>query len=297
MVFVVAIDPASIDACGTSGDIGEDLLVGVFEALLQNCLLAEIAGSWRLGAELKEAVKRLPEGDARKRVGAILETLGSPDRCRLVDVIDGFEGDYDTPVTEMLVAQGENVELDAIVCEKQVAGRAVEAMSILAFNRSNFARDRSRKACALVCAAGARQAGEVLREAFGRIVRHAEAVEIFDREMGKHFTGNYFDALAHWCQFFRGFGREIIITVHTTKGREASIERKLREELDGSPVGFRVRPHEEDAQPHDRFLCVRGFTFDIGRGIDLFDRDGRCRDVKIGLSDDGAFTREWRHLF
>lgn len=296
MVFVVAIDPASIAVCGAHGEIGEDLLVGVFEALLQNCLLAEIAGSWRLGAELKKAVKRLPEGDARKRVGAILETLGSPGRCRLVEVIDGFEDDYKTPVNEILVAQGENVELDAIVCERKIAGRAVEAMSILAFNRSNFARDRSRKACALVCAAGTRQAGEVLREAFGRLARHAGTVEIFDRQMGREFGGNYFDALGHWCQFFRELERDLSLRIHTTEGQVGSIQRKFGKELDGSRVRFRVCPHQWDAQPHDRFLRACGFTVDIGRGVDLFDRDGACRDVKIGLADDGAFSKEWAHL-
>ena len=80
-----------------------------------------------------------------------------------------------------------------------------EFISALRFNSSNFARDRSRSACALIYAPGARQANDLLQEAFGRLVRHAEMIEIYDRQMGKDFGANYYEAIPLWCKFFKGY--------------------------------------------------------------------------------------------
>lgn len=296
MIFVVALDPASISACGSQGAIGGDHLVGVLQSFLQNCLLAEIAGTWRLSQELKVAVKGIPDQDARKKVITILEKLADPTRSRFVEVIHGFEDDYETEIGAMLASQTENRDLDVVVCEREPASSSVEVTSIQRFNQSNFARVRSQKACSIVYAPGSRTADEVLNEAFGRLFRHAESVAIFDRVMGKDFGGNYFEAIGHWCRFFRGVDRRFTVRLHTTRGRESNIREKLEKELAGSSVGFVVVVHDEEEQPHDRFLRACGFTLELGRGIDLFTRDGTCRDVKIGLSDHSAFTREWSHL-
>ena len=296
MVFVVAIDPESIVICGKQGPLGCDHLVGVLQALLQNCLIAEVCGTWRLSADIKEAVKSIPDPGARKKAVTMLEKLADPNRYRFVDVIHGFENDDDTPLGTILAAQTDNPELDVIVCEQNPAPGPVETVSIAGFNQSNFARTRSRKACALLCAPGSRQANALLDEAFGRLIRHSNKVAIFDRVMGKEFGGNYFEALGHWCAFFRQRGENFSVRIHTTRGQERRINEKLAEELDESGVAFDVVVHEEGDQPHERFLRAGGFTLDIGRGVDLFDRNGACRDVKIGLSDHGAFTREWGQL-
>ena len=296
MIFVIAIDPESIAICGQQGPLGCDHLIGVLQALLQNCLIAETCGTWRLSKEIKEAVKSIPDQGARKKAVTMLEKLTDPNRYRFVDVIHGFEDNYETGAGAILATQTDNPELDVIVCEQNPTPGPVETVSIVRFNQSNFARTRSQKACALVYAPGSRTACALLDEAFGRLVRHADKVTIFDRVMGKEFGGNYFDALGHWCDFFRRTGRNVSVRFHTTRGQERSINNKLAEELDESGVVFDVVVHEEGDQPHERFLRAGGFTLDIGRGIDLFDRNGDCRDVKIGLSDHGAFTREWGWL-
>jgi hypothetical protein len=296
MIFVVALDPESIKACSRQGEIGFDHLVGVFQALLQNCLMAEIDGTWRLGPELVDAAKNIPDQDARKKIMTILERLMDPNHYRFVPVISGFEGDHETETGAILASQTTNTDLDLVVCEDETILGPVEAVRIHRFNQSNFARDRSRRACAIVCAPGTRVADELLAEAFGRLLRHAEIVTIFDRVMGKQFKDNYFDGLGHWCAFFRQMKRNYLVRFHTTGGQERSIKNKLAQELDGSGVDYDVVVHEENSQPHDRFLRAAGFTLDIGRGVDLFDYKGECRDVKIGLSDHGSFTREWGHL-
>lgn len=296
MIFVVALDPASIIASGSKGVLGGDHLAGIFQSLLQNCLLAEFAGTWRLSEELKCAVKTISDQDARKKLVTMLEKLADPTRNRFVDVIHGHEDDYDTAVGTLLAGQTGNRDLDIIVCETAVLSGAVEVTSIERFNQSNFARTRSQKACSMIYSPGSKEAAEVLDEAFGRLIRHAATIAIFDRVMGKNFGDNYFEALGHWCRFFRESDRQVSIHFHTTRGQESCIKEKLFKEFDQSSVSFDVVVHDEDEQPHDRFLRARGFTLDLGRGVDLFDREGNCRDIKIGLSDHGAFTREWGHL-
>ena len=296
MIFVVAIDPESIALCGQQGALGCDHLIGVLQALTQNCLIAEASGTWRLSKEFKEAVKSIPDQGARKIAVAMLEKLMDPNHFRFVEVIHGFEEDYETAAGVIVAAQTDNPDLDAIICEQDPAPGLVEAVSIVGFNQSNFARTRSRKACALLYAPGNRRANAVLDEAFGRLIRHSDKVSIFDRVMGKEFGPNYFEALCYWCEFFRQGERNLLVHFHTTRGQEKRIKEKLAEEFDGTKIAFDVVAHEEQDQPHERFLRAGGFTLDIGRGVDLFDRSGDCRDVKIGISDYGAFTREWGHL-
>ncbi len=297
MIYVVALDPISIQALISVGALGEDQLIGIFEALLQNCMIAETVSTWRVGPELREAVKGIGNTNTRKRAIAILETLASPGRNRFVEVIVGHEDDYDTPLSDILVTQTHNAELDVIVCEAPVVVGSVEFISALEFNGSNFAKIRSRSACALIYAPGAKRAEDLLQESFARIVRHADVVEIYDRQMGKDFGANYFEAVAHWCRFFVTSGKRFELRVHTTDSQAGAVRRKFDEELRDSQVTLRVIGHGEELQPHDRFLRACGFTLDIGRGVDLFDRAGNCRDVKIGLSNHGEFAKQWRHLF
>lgn len=297
MIFIVAVDPDCIPNCLSLGDLGEDQIVGVFEALLQNCLMAEIAGSWRLSAGLGEAVRAVKNVDIRKRLTAILETLLSPANCRFVEAIHSYECDYETPIIQILETQTSNREIDAIIAETVFQDGSVDSFKIAEFNRSNFARNRSRLASsALTYPPEAKQAAEILSEAFERAIRYADRVEIYDRQMGISMGGNYHDAIEHWCRFFVGFNRPFTLHVHTTDKQAAATKRKFAEYLFDSKIDLKVHAHNEDAQPHDRFLRSCGFTFDIGRGIDLFCKSGFCRDVKIGFSDHGGFAKQWGKL-
>jgi hypothetical protein len=293
MIFVVALDPASIRACATQGALGCDHLIGVLLALSQNCLMAETEGTWRISSELKEAIAEIPDQGARKIAAAVLEKLLAPDRNKFVEVI---EDDGESVIGDLLAIQSENIELDAIICEQCVPFGQVESTSILAFNQSNFSRERNRKACSLIYAPGEIEARDVLMAAFGRIASHCDSLEIYDRQMGVSMGGNYHDAIEHWCRFFVSFDRSFELRVHTTSAQAASVKRKFAQHLEDSKVMLKVFAHDENDQPHDRFLRACSFTFDIGRGIDLFDRYGYCRDVKVGLSDHGAFSKQWRNL-
>lgn len=294
MIYVVGLDPASIHALTSAGSLGEDQLVGIFEALLQNCMIAETT-DWRVGMELAQAVKGICDTGIRKRVISILETLAAPNqRNRLVEVIDSSANALDAPLTEILSSQIENPELDAIICESPSS--SVKIVSALRFNSSDFARDRSRSACAIIYAPRAMKAQALLKEAFGRLARHAGIIEIYDRQMGKTFSDSYFEAIPQWCTFFKALGRNFEIVVHTTDSQANGVRGRFQAELADSKVGLKVIEHSEIEQPHDRFLRTCHFTLDIGRGIDLFDRNGDCRDVKIGLSNHGEFTKQWRHL-
>ena len=296
MIFIVAFDPASIRICASQGAIGGDHLVGVLQALLQNCLIAEIRGTWRISQELVSAVKEIPEQGTRKTATALLEKLLDPNRYRFVEVITGFEDDDETELGVILASQIGNADLDVVVCESESVAGPIEVVSIHGFNRSNFARDRSRRASAIIYAPGSKNANEILDEALGRLIKHSNTVTIFDRVMGETFNDNYFHGLGHWCDYFIQSGLKKMVRFHTTRGQEKRIMDMLADKLDGSDIDYDVVVHEKSDQPHDRFLRAGAFTLDIGRGIDLFDENGVCRDVKIGLSDHGAFTRNWGHL-
>jgi hypothetical protein len=295
MVFIVAIDPRSIQTLIDKGELGEDLLLGIFEALLQNCLLAETS-TWRVGIELMETVRKIKDPDIRKKVVSVLEIFGHREKNRFVPVIDGYIGDYDTCLSEIIGNQSNNRELDVVVSETGPQDGVLEYVSPLRFNNSNFARTRSRSACALIYAPKAKRAHELLQEAFGRLARHAETIEIYDRQMGKTFGGGYHEAIPHWCSFLKECDRDLQVLIHTTHDWAKAIEKVFQENLSDSKVRIRVLGHLEDQQPHDRFLRACQFTLDIGRGVDLFDKDGWCRDVKIGLSNHGEFTKQWRQL-
>ncbi len=296
MVFIVAIDPESVLALIERGELGEDLLLGIFESLLQNCLLAETSGTWRIGGELKSLIGKIKDPDIRKRVSAVLETFSSPSQSRFVAVIDGYENDWDTSISDILITQSNNSELDAAICERPKLEGSLEFISALRYNSSTFARTRSRSACALIYAPKAKPAHELLQEAFGRLARHAETIEIYDRQMGKDFGPNYYEAIPHWCNFFKKCDRELKIVVHTTNSQSRGVDSRFQAELVNSKVTIKVVGHLESDQPHDRFLRACQFTLDIGRGVDLFDKEGWCRDVKIGLSNHGEFTKQWRQL-
>lgn len=296
MIFVVAFDPASIRICASQGAIGGDHLVGVLQALLQNCLMAEISGTWRLSNELVSAVNEIPEQATRKTAKALLEKLLNPNHYRFVEVITGYEEDYETELGIILASQVGNAKLDVVVCERETVSGPIEAVRIHGFNQSNFARDRSRKACAVIYAPGSKNATDLLDEVLRRLIQHSDTVTIFDRVMGEVFNDNYFYGLGYWCEYFLRSGLKRMARFHTTHGHEKRIKDILGAKLDGSVVDYDVVVHEKCDQPHDRFLRAGGFTLDIGRGIDLFDEKGKCRDVRIGLSDHGAFTRNWGHL-
>ena len=291
MVFVIALDPASVSAAAAGGEMGCDHLIGVFEALLQNCLIAEFSGTWRMGEELKEAVQAIPNYDIRMRCGKFLKVMAT--RNRFVEAILGHEEDFETQVGLLLSRHTADPALDAILCETPTSKGTVELFSILAFNRSNFARERSRKASAIVYAPGEICAQELCSVAFGRLLSHADNVDLVDSVVGRDFGGNFHEAAGHWCRFFRSLDRDLSVTLHTEENRAAGVERHFQSLLEDSRVRFRVRGYNAKDLPHDRFLRTRMFTLDIGRGLDLFDREGRVRDVRIGLSDHGQFAKLW----
>jgi hypothetical protein len=295
MIFIVAIDPDSVQTLIDKGELGEEILLGIFEALLQNCMLAETS-TWRVGPELREKIRKIKDPDIGKKVWSVLEVFADPAKSRLVDVIDDYSGNYETSLSEIICAQENNKDLDVAICEKPVKNRTFEFISALRFNSSNFARVRSRSASALIYSPREERADKILKEAFGRLVRHASIIEIYDRVMGKEFGPNYYEAIPHWCAIFKENDRDLELIIHTTVAQAKSVKMRFQDILKDSKVRVKVLGHPYEKQPHDRFFRACQFTLDIGRGIDLFDKEGWCRDVKIGLSNHGKFSEKWRSL-
>ncbi len=295
MIFIVALDPASIEWAGQQGELGYDHLTGVLECFLQNCFIAETA-NWRVGTELKLAIKSLAETGTRKRVSAIIETLCSPGRNRLAPVID--DTDFpDAEIGDILAAQVNHPALDAIVSETlPAASGCVEAFKLAGFHQSNFARERSRRACSITFAAGSVRAATLFEDCFRQLLMRGDQVTMIDPVIGREFGGNFSESLEHWCAFLDALDKPLLWTIHTEQRQRHSIQAFLEHRLGGGLVKVKVEGHAPEKLPHDRYLRCAGICVDIGRGIDLFDRDGWIRDVRLGLGDDQQFGKQYPHL-
>lgn len=294
MIFIVALDPASIEWAGTQGELGSDHLTGVLQCLLQNCFIAETQ-TWRVGAELKAAVKTLSEGGSRKKVSAILETLAS--RNRFFPVIDDGTFEYDVPLGNILVSQANHSELDAIVTESEISTPgSVEVFKLGQFNQSNFARERSRRTSSVTFAPGSLDADELLRSQFRKLLTVGDEVVMIDYIIGRDFGGNFADSLKHWCIFLDGLNKKLKWTIHTEPAQCHSIRAFIQSKIAPDDITINIVGHNSAPLPHERYLRCAGMCIDIGRGIDLFDRNGRIRDVRLGLGDDPQFLREYPHL-
>jgi len=302
MIFIVALDPASVEWAGQQGELGYDHLVGVLQSLLENCFIAETM-SYRVGEELKVAVKSLDKDRSRKRATTLIETLVSPGRSRLYPVVDDSGFEYDVPLSDVLAAQLEHPEIDAIITEATPCRTgAVEVAKLCGFHQTNFAPRRSRMACGITYAPGSITAEELFRDQFRRLLLHGdESVQekhfsTTDYMIGRDFGGNYSESLEHWCRFLAALDRRLCWTIHTQPGQCPSIQRFIEAKLDGSKVSVQVVPHETSKLPHERYFRASGFCLQIGRGIDLFDRDGMVKDIDLGLKNDRQFTSQYPHL-
>lgn len=284
MVFCVLLDPDSIRASAAAGEWGEDHLIGVLQCLVQNCLVAETE-SWRFSPELADAIKSIQDQDARVKAGALLETLEK--RSRFVGIIDDSAFELDTPLAEVARAQANNADLDVIVTQGgQPAPVSVEFTKIQQFHQSNFAQNRQRQACGVNLDTNQLSAADFFHQYFSKL-RFAETdFHVIDYVIGGDFTNNFSRNLSFWIDFLKTQNRPVKFTIHTTPGLGDATTRltnRLAHLTNGSPVNAEVKIHND--LPHERFLITTQFSFDIGRGIDLFDpTTGKNRDIRLGLS-------------
>lgn len=296
MIFIVALDPSSVEWAGQQGELGYDHLTGVLQCLLQNCFIAETE-SWRVGAELKLAVKSLKKMGNRKRVSALIETLVSPGRNRLYPVIDDSGFAPVASIGNIFASQTNHRELDLIVTEAEpLVPGTVETTKLSGFNQTNFARERSKRSSSLSFAAGSMSAEQLFRDYFRRLLLIGDELTVVDYMIGREFGGNFAESLVHWCRFLNELDKPMLWTIHTEPPQCRRLQTAIEDQLGDSDVRVRIVSHSPERLPHERYLRSAGICIDVGRGIDLFDRAGLIRDVRLGLGDDHQFTKHYPHL-
>ena len=82
-------------------------------------------------------------------------------------------------------------------------------------------------------------------------------------------------------------GRPLSVVEATCEGQERTIRRHFEDAFGSSSIQCKFSFYSESDLPHERFLCCheRGLALNIGRGFDLFDRQGMIRDIHLNLAD------------
>jgi hypothetical protein len=286
MIFCIFFDPACVKSAVDAGPLGLDHLLGIFRCMLENCLLAETIDTYRVGLELAEAVQAIPETaenlGARKRVVALLESLKL--RRRFAPVLEDDPERYDAPLTQIAQANRNNPNLDAVITALRTDEQGLaEVVLFASFHQSHFAARRQKAACGTRIEPGKLSAKEFFALHLARLLLVCRQFHIVDSVIGKEFAGNFHEALPHWIEFFKTCNEMVELTIHTTGKQTSSVKAYLKQLCIDTRISPDACRHED--LPHERYLTCEAFSFLIGRGIDLFDRDGMCRDLDIKFSD------------
>lgn len=283
MIFCVFIDPDCLAEAEAEGPIAGGSLIALFQAALQNCFVAETKGSWRVGGDLRAAVEAISDQDLRKKLTELLVALAT--RNRFEEVIECDEGDLDTPVGDLAVADVENGDLDhLILCSSRILDHH-KVSSLATYPVSGFSSARSEAMEGRTIAPDSLTFEQIFAQRFARLIRLSHKIAIVDYKLGHDFSGNYFENLALWATSLKETGRPLeflLVTECKSPGIERSIRDRLSEVFDDCSVNWILK--SEGDLPHERFLITPGFAVDIGRGVDLINpRTMKNRDLKIGI--------------
>lgn len=284
MIFCVFLDPESIRKLSSMGGLGADALIGILRVLLGNCLLAETT-DWRTGPELREAVRKIDNQDARVRVSALLETFWK--RNRFAAILEVEDKDDAGPVAEIALRNRDSSCLDAIIAESSgpfPAGK-VEVTSAEVFHGSDFAGRCQQATCGLTLSEGAIQPADFFKKHLSRLLMVEGKFEIYDRVVGRDFGPNFFHNLPWWVDFLKQADHDVELVIHTEGRQTHPIQNRLTELCEDTQISPTVVRHNDDSLPHERYLKTPAFILNLGRGIDLFDPyTGKNRDLHITFS-------------
>ncbi len=282
MIFCAFLDPESVRKLSGMGVLGMDALVGILRALLENCLLAETT-DWQTSPELKSAVQAIPEQNARVRAAALLESFGK--RGRFAPILHPLETAEAATPAQVALANRNHPDLDVIVTEVPAPYPAgsVEVTSIESFHGTNFAANRQRMSRGVILSEGAMDAAAFFKQYLSRLHLVTTKFEVWDRIIGQQFGQNYYHCLKWWVGFLSQAEEKIEFVIHTTGNQTRSVQQRLDDLCNGTCIVSSVQPHSD--LPHERYLVTRAFTFDFGRGIDLFAEDtGKIHDIRVSIS-------------
>jgi hypothetical protein len=201
------------------------------------------------------------------------------------------------PVSDVTAAvqQAALAELDALLTEEAVtpSGGAVHVIGLFGFAGSHFDQIRSRHATHGVTLEGdEHSSAEFYAKFLRKILRHAGSVEFLDRLFGEKYGDHFKFTLRTIVREFasnRHDGAAAKFVVHTDASDRVA---HCRIEVDQFHADIRVaieaygKDGEKSRLPHQRYLLTDQFVIDIGRGLDLFDKDSnRNRDISLSFKN------------
>ena len=291
MVYYVYLDPGVIRVAAAAGDAGLSCLASLLKALGENCCVVEF-DDWRVNQAIAEEIKNLgANADWTKKLKMLLAHLSK--QKRFIVALKAPEAH--PPISDVTSAgqQAAAAELDAIVTSEPVSvtGTGAQVINLFAFAGSHFDLSRSQHATqGTTLAGGEHTTTDFYSKLLRKLLRYAQSVDFLDPLFG----GKYGD---HFKFTFRAIVREFAsgrhesatnqITVHTANSTRIP---HCRIETPTFHADIKVTVEAYDSTganptlPHERYLLTDQFALEIGRGLDLFDRDTNLnRDVSLSF--------------
>ena len=282
MFHYVFLDPQTINEASDAGEMGLGRLIELLNGFRRDVLIAD-TDAWRLDAEIREAVLKIPAQfqTERKQIQELLMSL------KLSGPYVLLEGDDQSlSLIDFIRGQASHFNLDLILSPQsfEVPAKADwEKSNLSNFHCSKLALKRNGLMAGRNYKPSEKSFQQVSVECFSKLVRYADVVRILDYALGEYYSGDHAVNLKRFVRFLRDHAKHLkSLEIYTMSGAKKSIQSDvsyLQNEVDFKiEITFR---QSKDELPHPRYLGADKRYLDIDRGIDLCDARDRCRLTQI----------------
>lgn len=290
MFHYVFLDPATIDEAVQSGEMGLGRLVELLVDFRRDVFLVAETDSWRVGDELGEKVRAIPNEfqHERKQIADLLTWLG---RHSPLIVLEG-DSDPNVSLLEFVRSKASEVDLDMILSPGGIEapdGTTWINVGLTSCHKTALSQRRASLARGLDFDQGVANFAKVANDCFEKLVRHAKKVRIYDYALGRYYNNDQPLNLKRMVRFLRDFAPRLrLFEILTESDAKVSLIRDigdLQNEVDFKIIPiFKSRRRGDSDLPHPRYLGADNRYLDIDLGIDLCDFDDRCRKIRIKYS-------------
>lgn len=288
MFFYVFIDPEIVRDANESGQDRLNLLARFLKDHLQDCLFAE-TDLWRVGSEIKEHIRRINFPHERKIITELMAEIGKKNSALVL------EGDsYDEALFDFAIRIAGEYQLDLILSPRAyevIHGQSWECSDLSLLVQTRFEERSYWLRPDIQIQPGTMTSAEFFPRYLGKIVRRSKRIFIIDYSIGQYFGGGHYFNVRKWIKWLDltvekpKLCEVQIVTydgngAHFTANALRQLLDEIRHEVD-LQLTLEIKEFGKESLPHQRFLGIDSRWIDIGRGIDLFDRNDLCRDIRF----------------
>lgn len=288
MLRYVWLDRALPDEVADSGTHAWGVFVSLLRALEQNCILVDFPQSFSMGMQdVRNAIDK-SNVSAKERDSTIRLLRRVVDRRVRI-------GQSSRPYS-----------IDAAIYSRNSSQRWNSAHDVWlsSYAGSLFEEKRSQEAAEGFLSDDFDSPDKFFEASFGRAVRFATSLSLYDGAMGKYFNQNYLHSMEVFLNWLRktvensatlrielhcqapmpvnGYGG---IDRDKMRQTELAIRKLIRE------TGWQLDLYFYRGFVHDRFLLTNQIALEIGRGFDFVSRNGRLRDISLHLKSHGRLQQ------